>query len=388
MDNVLDFIEKPILLVVDDTPDNLTLMNGLLKDDYRVKVANNGEKALRIATADIPPDLILLDIMMPGIDGYEVCRRLKADEKTRDVPVIFLTAKMEVEDEKLGFELGAVDYITKPISPPIVLARVKTHLALKASADFLRDKSEYLEQEVQRRTEELAAIQDVTIIAMASLAETRDNETGNHIRRTQWYVRTLARKLAESPEYAAQLDAPTIELLFKSAPLHDIGKVGIPDRILLKPGKLTDEEFAIMKTHTTLGLEAIEAAESRLGTKVEFLRFAKEIAYFHQEKWDGSGYPEGRAGLDIPFSARLMAVADVYDALISKRVYKPALSHEVAVKIILAGSGIHFDPDIVAAFESVLEQFRAIAQKYADVDRDAEEARERVERDFAAGDGK
>ncbi|MDD3484389.1 two-component system response regulator, partial [Azovibrio restrictus] len=327
MNNALDFTERPTILVVDDTPDNLALMSGLLKDCYKVKVANHGEKALKIAASDNPPDLILLDIMMPDLDGYQVCERLKGDPATRDIPVIFLTARTEVEDEQHGLALGAVDYITKPISPPIVLARVATHLQLKASADFLRDKAAFLEQEVAKRTRELQAIQDVTILAMASLAETRDNETGNHIRRTQHYVRALATHLQHHPRFAATLSGAYIDTLFKSAPLHDIGKVGIPDRILLKPGRFTPDEFEIMKTHTTLGRDAIAHAEKQLGMEVDFLACAKEIALSHQEKWDGSGYPQGLAGEDIPLSARLMALADVYDALISRRVYKPAMPH-------------------------------------------------------------
>ncbi len=361
---------KAMVLVVDDTPDNLTLMSGLLQDDYRVKIATNGERALRIAHTTPPPDLILLDIMMPGLDGYEVCRQLKADPATRDIPVIFLTAKAEVEDERHGLELGAVDYITKPISPPIVLARVHTQLTLKASADFLRDKAAYLEAEVARRTREVQAIQDVTIQAMASLAETRDSDTGNHIRRTQHYVRALAERLRDHPRFAHFLTDANIVLLFKSAPLHDIGKVGIPDRILLKPGRFTPEEFAIMKTHCALGRDAIAQAEAILGMKVDFLTLAKEIAYSHQEKWDGSGYPEGLAGDAIPISARLMALADVYDALISRRVYKDGMSHEAAAEIILAGAGQHFDPDVVAAFTAIQDQFQAIAQRYADADAD------------------
>lgn len=363
--------DKATVLVVDDTPANLSLMTGLLRDIYKVKAAIDGEKALRIAQSDAPPDLILLDIMMPGMDGYEVCRRLQANPVTRDIPIIFLTAKAGIEDEKMGLELGAVDYITKPISPPIVLARVRNHLALKASADFLRNKADFLEAEVVRRTAEVMAIQDVTIMAMASLAETRDSDTGNHIRRTQHYVKVLAQHLRKHPRFASVLDDDRyIALLFKSAPLHDIGKVGIPDRILLKPGKLTFEEFEIMKTHTTLGRDAIQAAEEHLGMKVEFLNLAKEIAYGHQEKWDGSGYPQGAAGEAIPVGARLMAVADVYDALISRRVYKEGMPHDKAAAIIVQGRGQHFDPDIVDAFVAVQDQFQAIAQRFADSDAD------------------
>jgi len=361
---------KPTVLVVDDTPDNLSLVSGLLRDDYIVRVANNGEKALRIATSDQPPDLILLDIMMPGMDGYEVCQRLKADPKAREIRVIFLTAKAEVEDERKGFELGAVDYITKPISPPILQERVKTHLALKASSDFLRDKSEYLEQEVARRTAEVMAIQDVTILAMASLAETRDNDTGNHIRRTQYYVLALARQLRQHPRFSRYLSEANITMLFKSAPLHDIGKVGIPDSILLKPGPFEPHEFEIMKRHTTLGFDAIEHAEKALGITVDFLHTAKEIALSHQEKWDGSGYPQGLAGDAIPISARLMALADVYDALISRRVYKAGMPHEQAVAIILAGRAKHFDPDVVDAFVAVQDEFKAISARFVDRDVD------------------
>ena len=380
MDMELDFVEKATVLVVDDTPDNLSLMSGLLKDDYKVKVANGGEKALKIAQSDSPPDLILLDIMMPGMDGYEVCQHLKSDPKTRDIPVIFLTAKSEVEDERRGLELGAVDYLTKPVSPPIVMARVRNHLTLKASADFLRDKNDFLELEVAKRTREVMAIQDVTILAMASLAETRDSDTGNHIRRTQFYVKALAQQLKGHQRFASTLTDHYIGMLFKSAPLHDIGKVGIPDRILLKPGRFTPDEFEIMKTHTTLGRDAIQAAEDQLGTKVEFLNMAKEIAYGHQEKWDGSGYPEGIGGDAIPLSARLMAVADVYDALISRRVYKEGMPHERAVEIIAEGKGHHFDPDIVDAFVGLQAEFQDIARRFADSDEDMAKKKEQIER--------
>ncbi|KQV61740.1 MULTISPECIES: two-component system response regulator [unclassified Duganella] len=376
----LELIAKKTVLLVDDSPDNLVLMNDLLKDLYKVKVANSGEKALRIATTGQPPDVVLLDVMMPEMDGYEVCRRLKADPATRDIPVIFLTAKSEVEDEELGLDLGAVDYITKPISPPITLARVRNHLMLKEHADFLRDQNEFLEQEVRERTREVVAIQDVTILAMASMAETRDSETGNHIRRTQFYVKALAERLKGHPRFSAVLTDSFINLLFKSAPLHDIGKVGIPDRILLKPGRFEPHEFEIMKTHTTLGRAAIEHAERSLGTPMAFLSIAKEIACSHQEKWDGSGYPEGLAGEAIPVSARLMAVADVYDALISRRVYKDGMPHEKAVQIIIEGKGKHFDPDMIDAFIGLQEEFRAIAARFHDSDHDMAEKKAQIER--------
>lgn len=359
-------LPKPVVLVVDDTPQNLKLMVELLRDHYQTLVANSGPRALALAQGAQRPDIILLDIMMPEMDGHEVLRRLKADAQTRDIPVIFLTAKSEVEDEALGLELGAVDYITKPVSPPIVLARIKSQLLLKEAADFLRNQNQFLEAEVEKRTQRLQAIQDVTVMVMSSMAETRDNETGNHIMRTQRYVERLARHLQPHPRFAAQLSEDYIRLLFKSAPLHDIGKVGIPDQILLKPGKLTPEEFEIMKGHAALGYEAIRRAEKALGTEVVFLRLAKEIAHSHHEKWDGSGYPQGLRGDDIAVSARLMAIADVYDALVSRRVYKEPMPHEKATEIIRDGRGTHFDPDVCDAFLAVQDDFKAIAAAYAD----------------------
>lgn len=371
MNITANVMEKQTLLLVDDSKENLAFISALLNDLYKVKVANSGAKAIRIAHSENPPDLILLDIMMPDMDGYEVCKRLKEIPGRRHIPVIFLTSKNEIEDEEKGLELGAVDYITKPISPPILLARVKTHLQLKSTEDFLVDKALYLEQEVARRVHEVQAIQYATIVAMASLAETRDSETGFHIRRTQNYVRLLAEKLRTHPRFAHFLnDDRAIDLLFKSAPLHDIGKVGIPDHILLKKGKLDPAEFEIMKTHTTLGREAIEHAEQQLDTTLDFLTIAKEIAYSHQEKWDGSGYPLGLAGDDIPISARLMAIADVYDALISRRVYKEPIPHEKAVDMILETKGTHFDPDIVDAFLDLAGKFQEIAERYTDNNRD------------------
>lgn len=357
---------NPNVLVVDDTPINLSLMTSVLKGLCKVKVANNGQRALEIARSSPAPDLILLDVMMPEMDGYEVCERLKQDPLTAGIPVIFLTAKTDSEDETRGFECGAVDYIPKPIKVPVVLARVKAQLGLKRMADFLRDQNGFLESEVQRRTEAVLAVQEVTILAMSSLAETRDNETGNHILRTQRYVKRLAQQLQRHPRYQALLTDDYIHLLYKSAPLHDIGKVGIPDHILLKPGKLTPEEFEIMKSHTTVGYDAIVRAEQAHGASLDFLQPAKEIALYHQEKWDGSGYPKGLVGEAIPLSARLMAMADVYDALISKRVYKNALTHAQAMDIIREGRGTHFDPDVFDAFLEVEEEFQRIAAEFLD----------------------
>lgn len=359
-------LDKATILIVDDTPDNLSLMSEVLRDKYKVKVANNGEKALKITHGDVKPDLILLDIMMPEMDGYQICKALKADPTTQDIPVIFLTAKVQEDDVRKGLELGAVDYITKPISVPILLARVHNHLKLKEASDFLRDKNVYLEKEVTRRTEEVLAIQDVMIHALASLAETRDNDTGHHIKRTQIYIQNLAAQLVDHPRFKATLTPGFLQLLYKSAPLHDIGKVGIPDAVLLKPGRLTSDEFEIMKTHSEIGKDAIENAEASLGIKVPFLTCAKEITLSHHEKWDGSGYLDGIGGDEIPICARLMALADVYDALVCKRVYKQCMAHEQAVDIIVEGRAGHFDPDVVDAFLAIQEEFRAIAKSYAD----------------------
>jgi len=372
------FNSKPTILVVDDTPDNIDLLRAVLEDDYRTKIAVNGERALKIAAGADQPDLILLDIMMPGMSGYDVCRALKADPATANIPVIFVTAMSEVADEQLGLALGAVDYITKPISAPLVLARIKTQLGMKRMQDFLRDQNHYLESEVERRVREVAALQDVTIHAMASLAETRDSETGNHIRRTSHYLKALAEQVRHLPRFRDFLTDKNIELLFKTAPLHDIGKVGIPDHILLKPGRFEPHEMAIMKTHTTLGRDAILAAERELGIEVDFLKYAKEIAYSHHEKWDGSGYPQGLAGEQIPISARLMALADVYDALISCRIYKDGMRHEDAVKIIAEGRGTHFDADIVDAFLRIQHEFQAISSRYADGVREVADKRRQV----------
>ncbi|WP_087908887.1 HD-GYP domain-containing protein [Polynucleobacter hirudinilacicola] len=372
-------MRRSSVLVVDDSPDNLKLIGGLLKDLYRVKIATDGEKALAIARGPSTPDLILLDVMMPGMSGYDVCRLLKSDPLTQNVPIIFLTALSSDQDESEGLEIGGADYVTKPVNPRVLLARVKTQIENKASSDFIRNQNDFLDAEVQRRTLELTAIQDVTILSMASLAETRDSDTGNHILRTQYYVRALAEALRQHPRFRDYLTHDGIDMLFKSAPLHDIGKVGIPDHILLKPGRLTIEEFEIMKTHTTLGRDALQGAENSLGTQVGFLEIAKEIAYCHQEKWDGSGYPQGLSGDDIPISARLMAVADVYDALISRRVYKEGMTHEEAIAIITDSAGTHFDPDIVEAFLSIDDEFRRIALRYTDSDEDLDKKRDKLE---------
>jgi putative two-component system response regulator len=370
-------MQRPLILVVEDAPDTLApIVACLHRAQFRTRTARSGKHALELLCCRPLPDLILLDIGLSDMDAYEVCSQIMTNQVSASVPVIFLAAANG--DEQLGFDAGAVDYITKPISPPLVVTRIRNHLTLKAASDFLRDRNSFLEEEVQHRSRELGLIQDATIVAMASLAETRDNETGNHIRRTQMYLRILARHLQNHPRFGSELSDENIELMYKSAPLHDIGKVGIPDRILLKPGKLTAAEFEIMKTHTTLGRDAISTAETLFGMSASFLRYAKEITYSHQEKWDGSGYPQGIQGEDIPLSARLMAVADVYDALICQRIYKPAHSHEDSVCILRAGRGSHFDPEILDAFLDLHEEFHRIALRFADLEICEERESERL----------
>jgi putative two-component system response regulator len=359
-------MERPIVLVVDDSPDSVLLLTETLKDKYRTKIATSGAAAIKAALRQPQPDIILMDVVMPEMDGFELCKSLKQLPNVAGTPIIFITGKIQPEEEAHGLAIGAVDYITKPISQPVVLARIATHLKLVNAQRTLLLHNEQLEDTVRQRTKELAKVQDATIAAMAALAETRDDETGNHIYRTQRYVKALAMALAHHPRFEYELTEDSIELLFKSAPLHDIGKVSVPDHILKKAGPLTEEEFEAVKQHTTKGGDAIRSVEARLGESSDFLRFAREIAYSHQEHWDGSGYPDGLAGDEIPISARLMAVADVYDALISRRCYKAPFSHETAVTMMEQGRGTHFDPDVLDSFIRIQDQFREIAKAFTD----------------------
>jgi putative two-component system response regulator len=368
------------VLVVDDTPANITVLGETLRPHYQVRVAISGERALRAVALSPQPDLILLDIMMAGMDGYEVLNTLKANEATRDIPVIFITAMDSVESETQGLALGAVDYITKPLNPDIVLARVRTHIELSQARSRLNDQNAWLEQEVSRRMRENALIQDLSLRALACLAEVRDTETGNHILRTQSFVDLLARHLADHPDYRAALAGERLGMAVKSAPLHDIGKIGIPDSILLKPGRLTPEEFEVMKAHPLIGAQAITRAMERalagsdevLGNLADgafaFMETAREIALGHHEKWDGSGYPAGLKGDEIPISARLMALADVFDALLSRRIYKPSMSFDEVSRIIVAERGRHFDPVIVDAFLALRPRFAEVARRLADAE--------------------
>ncbi|MDO8988961.1 MAG: two-component system response regulator [Sideroxyarcus sp.] len=359
---------RATVLIVDDDTANLGILGNLLQPHHNVLAAPSGERALQISASTPKPDLILLDVLMPHMDGYGVLARLHENPDTLDIPVIFVTGLDSADDEEKGLALGAVDYIAKPYSPPIVLARVRTQLELKRARDLLRNQNIYLEAEVMRRMQDTLLVQDLTINALAELAETRDTETGNHIRRTQKYVRILAKRLQLHPSFAGFLTDKAVELTAKSAALHDIGKVGIPDHILLKPGKLTEEEWAIMMTHSILGAMAIERALHNADRRVDFLDMAMQIAHYHHEKWDGSGYPEGLQGEDIPIPARLMALADVFDALISRRVYKTPMPYEKARSIIAAERGRHFDPDVVDAFLLSFDEFITVAETYRESD--------------------
>lgn len=338
-------IQKQTILVVDDTPGNIQILNGVLRSHYRVKAAPNGEKAIKIAQSNTQPDIILLDIMMPDMDGYEVCRKLKANPGTEKIPIIFVTALTEAEDEKKGLDLGAVDYITKPINPAIVLARVRTHLALY-------DQTRELEHKVQERTAELNSTRLEIIRRLGRAAEYKDNETGLHVIRMSHYSRLIATHINANEEW--------VECLFNAAPMHDIGKIGIPDANLLKPGELDDREWAVMRKHPEFGGEIIGDNDS------ELMKMAKEIAINHHEKWDGSGYPKGLQGEDIPLTARIIAIADVFDALTTERPYKKAWSVERAVTFIDDNCGSHFDPDLVIAFQKALPEILTIKDQYAE----------------------
>ncbi len=356
---------KPTVLIVDDMPDNIALVNEILKGKYRVLAATNGKRALEISQKTIP-DIILMDVMMPEMDGYETCSLMREKDLLKDIPILFLTAKSDDEDEKRGLSLGASDYIIKPVSPSILTARIKTHLELKRSKDALIKQNRFLDSEVQRRIKSISIIQEASIMAMAALAETRDNETGRHLRRAKHYIEELAEYMGDMRKYKDILTPARIKMIALSSPLHDIGKIGIPDHILLKPGPLSKEEYDIMKKHPIIGRDAIVRAEKLIGDADTFLTCARMIAYSHHEKWDGSGYPEGLSGEDIPLSARLMAIVDAYDALTSERVYKKAVSHEEAIAIIEADSGKHFDPDVVKAFLALKEKFKHISKIYKD----------------------
>lgn len=345
------------ILIIDDTEENIDVLVDLLCQDYKLLVALDGQRGLELAEMN-KPDLILLDVMMPGINGYEVCKILQSKEEMKHIPIIFLTALSDDKDEAFGISIGAMDYIRKPFNPVIVYSRIKNYIMVK-------NYQNKLEQMVLDRTEQVERTKDTIIKSMGVMAEFRDPETGAHIKRTQHYLLELSNYLKSNKNYSDYLTEKTIEAMFKSAPLHDVGKVGVPDHILLKPGPLTDEEFTIMKEHALYGKMAIDKIREDLPNEY-FIDFAHDIAYTHHEKWDGSGYPEGLKGNEIPISGRIMALADVYDALISERVYKPAFSHEEAKLIIVKGRGQHFDPNVVDAFLALEDRFIDIAKHYND----------------------
>jgi putative two-component system response regulator len=370
--------ETPVILLVDDTKENLTIIGQILRPHYRVRVANSGARALEVAQTAPMPDLILLDVVMPDMDGYQVLEALQQNPALAAIPVIFVSALDADQDEARGLALGAVDYVTKPVVPALLLARIHAQLELKWARDRLAGQNAFLDAEVRRRMVENETIKEVSLFSLAKLAEKRDNETGNHLYRTQAYIEVLMRKLMAHPRFAPALSDPEYQQrISRAAPLHDIGKVGIPDSILLKPGKLTAEEFEIMKTHAAIGADALREAIDRAhtlqashqheeGASFEFLEIARQIAGGHHEKWNGSGYPDGLAGDSIPLPARLMALADVFDALISRRHYKPAFALDDAVGLIQQGAGTHFDPDVVAAFLASIDEFVHIAEQYQD----------------------
>ncbi|UDL05374.1 HD-GYP domain-containing protein [Marinobacter sp. CA1] len=314
--------DRKTLLVVDDEPTNLQVLKNILAADYRLLFARDGERALQLAASETP-DLVLLDVMMPGLSGHDVCRRLKAETATTAIPVIFVTALSDVEDEALGFELGAVDYLTKPVSPAIVQARVRNHLSLV-------------------RMDELHQTRLSIVQRLGRAAEFKDNETGLHVIRMSLFSQLIAREAGFSEDYADDL--------LNAAPMHDIGKIGIPDAVLLKPGRLDQDEWQIMRQHAEIGARIIGEDGSRL------LRMARDIALYHHEKWDGSGYPYGLSGTDIPIEARIVALADVFDALTSERPYKKAWSIDDASALIREESGRHFDPELVEVFFRCLPQ--------------------------------
>jgi len=336
------------IMIVDDTEMNIVILVDALKEDYDLIVAINGVEAIEILEEQ-KPDLILLDIMMPEMNGYDVLSNINSDPTLEHIPVILLSAISDSDSKTKGFSLGAVDYITKPFEIVEVKARVKTQIRLEEVRLVLENQNTILEQKVKERTNLLERTNSAAIFCLAALAETRDPDTGEHIKRTQKYIKELSLELQNMDKYENILTDEYIDLLYKSAPLHDIGKVGIKDSILLKAGKLTIEEFEEMKNHTIYGERSLMVGINELGED-SFLTLAKEIALTHHEKWDGTGYPKGLSKEEIPISGRLMALSDVYDALISKRVYKAAFTHKEAKRIILEGRGTHFDPDVVDAF--------------------------------------
>lgn len=372
-------LSECLILAVDDVEINLSILAEALGDDYEVAVATDGPTALT-AVAESPPDLILLDVMLPDMDGFEVLRRLKADPATAEIPVILLTALSDTENKARGFASGAVDYVPKPFDLVEVRARVRTHLSLLLARRELAARNDLLEERVRERTEELVLTQQAAMESLAALAEQRDSEAGAHIGRIKRYVRLLAEAAARHPRLGPLCTRDYVEQLCLSSPLHDIGKVAVPEHILLKPGPLSEDEYAQMRLHVEHGRQAIASAERALGLR-SFLRIAKELVHTHHERWDGQGYPRGLRGEDIPLAGRIMALADVYDALVSRRVYKAPFPHCEAVREILEGRGTQFDPDLADLFFALNDEFRLAALEFAE----SEEERRGLEQPLAPG---
>lgn len=359
--------EQTDILVVDDTPANLHVLSGILKrQKYKVRPVTSGKTAL-LAAQKVTPDLILLDINMPDMNGYEVCRILKADENLKDVPVIFISALSDTMDKVTAFDIGAVDYITKPFHLEEVEMRVSTHLKLHKYRRELKHYNDELEKRVEEQVREISDSQLAMILAMSKLTESRDEDTGKHLERVQAYSREIALAMREKEPYNIILNDAFLTDLVNTCPLHDIGKVAIPDNILLKPARLTQEEFEIMKTHTLHGAETLEAVYKRYPGN-NFIKMGIEIARSHHERWDGKGYPDGLIGPQIPISAQIMTVADVYDALRSRRCYKEPRTHEDTCLTITESKGTQFSPDVVNAFEKVNEKMRDIRLEFKELD--------------------
>lgn len=356
---------KPAVFLISDSDATHAWLRQALGEGYTLH-GHRGEAGPPPPLQDGCPNVVVFDLQFPGPRGLAACMAIRAWGHALETPLVFLSADDVSVDEEDYAGLGASDHFSRAMPAQLVQSRLRAHLAMAERAMVLRLNNEHLESAISKRTQQLALMQDTTILALASLAETRDVETGKHLRRTQHYVRTLANHLRSNPRYADYLSDETIDILFKCAPLHDIGKVGIPDRILLKPGRYEPGEFEVMKRHPTLGRDAILNAQKASGASLEFFEIAKDVVYTHHEKWNGSGYPQGLTGDDIPIPGRLMALADVYDALISPRVYKPGMTHDQASEIIVRGAGTHFDPDVVSAFLDLSPVFTGIAQEFAD----------------------
>jgi putative two-component system response regulator len=352
------------ILAVDDTRTNLDLLVSALDDHYDLSVAMNGGTALQLV-AENPPDLILLDLMMPGMDGFEVLKRLKEQSRTQDIPVILLTAMTDIQSKAKGLTMGAVDYITKPFQIEEMLARINTHLKLHCAQSALKQFNNRLQDLVEQQLEEINQSQLAMIFALAKLSHTRDDNTGLHLERVQHLCRLFSLALSEKAVYSQDITPQFIKAIFHASPLHDVGKVGIEDAILLKPDKLDEQEFAVMKNHTIIGASTLELVHKQYPNNA-FIKMGIEIAKYHHEKWDGTGYPEGLANTSIPLSARIMALVDVYEALRSRRPYKEAFTHERAKAIIMEGSGKSFDPKIISVFLQIHQEFDAIYSQMSD----------------------